>query len=237
MIPDLFPYRLFERSDPIVRLPISEFPQRCVAARNLLKFVLHPRSRQGIQTDDVLSSISSRVLKNRKEDTSPLNSTQQTHLKNDVVEIIFLGTSSAIPQKYRNVSGILVRFKGTTQTRNMLLDAGEGTFGQMVRLCGGVDAAKRDIANLECIWISHLHADHHLGLTRLLNHFNGKDPILVIGPKALQNWLDVVTQIHPEIKDRFVFVNATSMRAKSFKCTDCKYSQYAKSRLREVRIV
>ena len=253
LVPDVFPYRLFQSSDPVTKLPIPEFPQRCAPARNLLKYVLLPRSRRGIKMDDVLSSssssktlpkvetLSSLLSPSSKVETSSSSNTESSSSKtassiDNVVEFVFLGTSSAIPQKYRNVSGILLRFKNTTtRSKNMLLDTGEGTFGQIVRLCGGVDAARREIANLECIWISHLHADHHLGLVRLLNHFKGKNPVLVIGPTALQNWLDVVTQVHPEIKERYVFVDAVSMRAKNFKRTNCKHLEYAKSRLRDVR--
>ena len=202
-----------------------------------------PKTLPKVETLSSLLSPSSKVetSSSSKLETSSSSNTESSSSKtasgiDNVVEFVFLGTSSAIPQKYRNVSGILLRFKDTTtRSKNMLLDTGEGTFGQIVRLCGGVDAARREIANLECIWISHLHADHHLGLVRLLNHFEGKNPVLVIGPAALQNWLDVVAQVHPEIKERYVFVDAVSMRAKNFKRTNCKHLEYAKSRLRDVR--
>ena len=41
--------------------------------------------------------------------------------------ITFLGTSSAVPNKYRNVSGILVE---TAKDTFILLDCGEGTLGE-----------------------------------------------------------------------------------------------------------
>ena len=47
--------------------------------------------------------------------------------------ITFLGTGSSVPSKYRNVTGILVE---TEPGSYIILDCGEGTLGQMVRLHG-----------------------------------------------------------------------------------------------------
>ena len=46
----------------------------------------------------------------------------------------------------------------------LLLDCGEGTYGQLVRRYGGATGAV--LAGLRLIWISHIHADHHAGLAR-----------------------------------------------------------------------
>ena len=47
------------------------------------------------------------------------------------------------------------------------MDAGEGTVGQLWRAFGPAVAA-RMVRDLKCVWISHTHADHHLGLLSLL---------------------------------------------------------------------
>jgi ribonuclease Z len=78
------------------------------------------------------------------------------------ITIYPLGTASAIPSKYRNVSSTLVIVKST----NILLDCGEGTYGQLCRRFGK-DVSKI-LYNLHSIFISHLHADHHLGLFTIL---------------------------------------------------------------------
>jgi len=79
-----------------------------------------------------------------------------------------------------------------------------------------------------------MHADHHLGLVRVLSHFKGKDPVLVIGPAALQEWLNLVTQVHSSLKSTFTFVDANSMRTNSFRRTSSENLEYAKKRLRNV---
>ncbi|KAI4614615.1 uncharacterized protein J4E87_009415 [Alternaria ethzedia] len=79
-------------------------------------------------------------------------------------EVTTLGTGSALPSKYRNVSSTLVRVPGIG---NYLLDCGENTLGQLSRVFPHeelVDIFK----NLRMIWISHLHADHHLGTASVI---------------------------------------------------------------------
>lgn len=107
----------------------------------------------------------------------------------------FLGTGAAIPGKHRNVSGIMIDL---FERGGILLDCGEGTWGQLVRLMG-LDRAQRAVASLRIIFISHMHADHHLGLLSVLHWRSeaiyernelGQGPQLVlIGPSQLQDWL------------------------------------------------
>ncbi|KAF2202476.1 hypothetical protein GQ43DRAFT_462339 [Delitschia confertaspora ATCC 74209] len=74
-------------------------------------------------------------------------------------EIITLGTGSALPSRYRNVSATLVQVPGIG---NYLFDAGENTLGQLQRVFTPKEFVEV-LRNLRMIWISHLHADHHLG--------------------------------------------------------------------------
>lgn len=74
-------------------------------------------------------------------------------------EITTLGTGSALPSKYRNVSSTLVRVPGWG---SLLLDCGENTLGQLKRTFPPVEL-KQILQDLRLIFISHMHADHHLG--------------------------------------------------------------------------
>lgn len=108
------------------------------------------------------------------------------------MEIVLLGTGSSQPSKYRNVSSIFINLfsKGS-----LLLDCGEGTLGQLKRRFG-VEGADDAVRGLRCIWISHIHADHHTGLARILALRRNllkevpHEPLLVIGPRQLKRFLD-----------------------------------------------
>ncbi|ONK80061.1 uncharacterized protein A4U43_C01F13400 [Asparagus officinalis] len=113
------------------------------------------------------------------------------------MEIVLLGTGSSQPSKYRNVSSIFVNLfsKGS-----LLLDCGEGTLGQLKRRFG-VEGADNAVKGLRCIWISHIHADHHTGLARILALRSQllkdvpHEPLLVIGPRSLKRFLDAYARL------------------------------------------
>lgn len=73
-----------------------------------------------------------------------------------MLRVTFLGTSSARPTVERNVSSIAIHREGDLH----LFDCGEGTQRQMMRY--GVGFTVRDI------YLTHLHADHYLGVFGLL---------------------------------------------------------------------
>jgi ribonuclease Z len=97
---------------------------------------------------------------------------QSTHSGNTTQypnhEIITLGTGSALPSKYRNVSATLLRIPGMG---SFLFDCGENTIGQLLRVFGPEKLADI-LLDLKLIWISHLHADHHLGTMGVLIAWN-----------------------------------------------------------------
>lgn len=113
------------------------------------------------------------------------------------MEIVLLGTGSSQPSKYRNVSSIYVNLfsKGS-----LLFDCGEGTLGQLKRRFG-VEGADNAVRSLRCIWISHIHADHHTGLARILalrrDLLKGvpHEPLLVVGPGQLMKFLNAYQRL------------------------------------------
>uniref|UniRef100_A0A8C3KFM3 Zinc phosphodiesterase ELAC protein 2 n=1 Tax=Calidris pygmaea TaxID=425635 RepID=A0A8C3KFM3_9CHAR len=107
-------------------------------------------------------------------------------------EIVFLGTGSAIPMKIRNVSSTLVN---TSSTRSLLLDCGEGTFGQLCRHYG--EQVDQVLCNIVAVFVSHMHTDHHSGLVNILMERRrafaalGRafSPLFLVAPEQIMPWL------------------------------------------------
>ncbi|WWC91109.1 uncharacterized protein L201_006050 [Kwoniella dendrophila CBS 6074] len=99
----------------------------------------------------------------------------------DDITVTTLGTGSAIPSKHRNVSSTLLSIP---DVGGILLDAGEGTLGQTKRRFGKEGTTKL-FEDLQMIFISHMHADHHLGLNSVLEErfkLGITAPLFLIGP-------------------------------------------------------
>jgi ribonuclease Z len=103
------------------------------------------------------------------------------------LELLFLGTAGSAPTASRGTSSTLLRRGGD----RLLLDCGEGTQRQLLRSDAG-------LVDLEHVFLTHLHADHVLGLPGMLKTFalRGRElPIVVHGPRgttALLHALGVV---------------------------------------------
>ncbi|EEB05970.1 3'-tRNA processing endonuclease Trz2 [Schizosaccharomyces japonicus yFS275] len=133
------------------------------------------------------------------------------------IQLITLGTGSAMPSLYRNVSANLLRipiFGETNKTYNILLDCGEGTLGRMARQFG--DRLTEELAALRWIYISHMHADHHAGVNGILQAWakvTEPDQVLFItAPQAFYNWLSEYATLDSLPMDRVVFINNTALR-------------------------
>lgn len=94
----------------------------------------------------------------------------------DDLQVTALGTGSATPSKYRNVSGTLIHLP---EGGYILLDAGEGTWGQIARKFG-VEGAKEVLRELKLIFISHMHADHHTGLVTIMKMRNSVSTLSLV---------------------------------------------------------
>ena len=96
----------------------------------------------------------------------------------------------------------------------LLMDCGEGSYGQLRRRFGQ-EQADALIRDLSCIWISHIHADHHVGLPAILaarTRMLGQDspPLLVLGPRPLRRALQAYALLEPM---RFQWVDVASTAA------------------------
>jgi ribonuclease Z len=92
----------------------------------------------------------------------PLWETKQDFPGHDIT-VTTLGTGSAIPSKYRNVSSTHAHIP---KVGGVLLDTGEGTLGQLRRHFGPDLLSVHQ--QLKLIFISHMHADHQLGLQLII---------------------------------------------------------------------
>ena len=100
------------------------------------------------------------------------------------LDVVFLGTSGSAPTAARGTSATLIRRGGD----RLLLDCGEGTQRQLLRSDTG-------LVDLEDVFLTHLHADHVLGLPGMLKTFalRGRDlPIRVHGPRGTRGLLDAL---------------------------------------------
>lgn len=99
------------------------------------------------------------------------------------MEITFLGTSSGVPTKSRNVSSVALRL--TQRGEIWLFDCGEGTQHQVLR-------SELRISQLKKIFITHMHGDHIFGLMGLLASCglggDAKD-IEIYGPPGIEPYL------------------------------------------------
>uniref|UniRef100_A0A8C3LBK7 Zinc phosphodiesterase ELAC protein 2 n=1 Tax=Chrysolophus pictus TaxID=9089 RepID=A0A8C3LBK7_CHRPC len=108
---------------------------------------------------------------------------------NPYPEIVFLGTGSAIPMKIRNVSSTLVN---TSSTRSLLLDCGEGTFGQLCRHYG--EQVDQVLCNIVAVFVSHMHTDHHsvgyvLEGEGAASRGQAFSPLFLVAPEQIMPWL------------------------------------------------
>jgi ribonuclease Z len=135
---------------------------------------------------------------------------EERDIPNRDAEIISLGTGSAIPSKYRNVSSTLIRVPGVG---NYLLDCGENALGQIRRAFGREEAA-RIIKDLKFVFISHMHADHHLGTVSVLDAWQkesmGTNATLAISCTSfMQRFLEEFAQVQPLDMSRLRFYGDT----------------------------
>jgi ribonuclease Z len=102
------------------------------------------------------------------------------------VQVTFLGTSSGVPTRGRNVSAVALRLPQRSEL--WLFDCGEGTQHQFLR-------SELRVSQLRRIFITHMHGDHVFGLPGLLASLglagtcNGID---LYGPDPLRDYLEGV---------------------------------------------
>lgn len=103
---------------------------------------------------------------------------KKSEKKMEKIKIILLGTGGAVPTKERNMSAILMQYRG----ENYLFDAGENAQQQIMK-------SGNSFMKINNIFLSHLHADHTLGIPGLVATMSlneRTDELNIYGPKGTE---------------------------------------------------
>ncbi len=105
-----------------------------------------------------------------------------------MLRVVFLGSSAAVPSPGRVPSCFAVKTGST-----FLFDCGEGAQRQMMKYT-------ISYAKVDNVFLSHLHADHVIGvagLTQTLNIQERKEPLNFYGPKGTKEFLAGLFSLKP----------------------------------------
>lgn len=100
------------------------------------------------------------------------------------MSVAFLGTSGGMPTKKRGLTSIAIRFSGSL----LILDCGENTQRQLLQAELGFPLDTR-------IFITHLHADHILGLPGViytLGMLGREAPLFIYGPRGTKEAVEAL---------------------------------------------
>lgn len=108
------------------------------------------------------------------------------------MEITFLGTGVAIPQKNRVQSGMLVRL----EEKPLLVDCGSGVLNRFPET--GISHTEVDT-----VLLSHLHLDHVADLHPLIkaNWLRGNTSMKVYGPEGTEEWFSKVIDAYEYLQE------------------------------------
>jgi ribonuclease Z len=103
------------------------------------------------------------------------------------LSLFFAGTGGSVPSPRRGLPAVLVRRGGD----RILFDCGEGTQRQLVRSVG--------LTDVDSVFVTHLHADHWLGLPGMLKSFALRErdqPLAVYGPRGLKELMGAMLVVY-----------------------------------------
>jgi ribonuclease Z len=110
------------------------------------------------------------------------------------LSLFFAGTAGSVPTARRGLPALLMRRGGD----RLLFDCGEGTQRQLLRTVG--------LPDIEAVYLTHLHADHWLGLPGMLKSFDLRDrdaPLAVYGPPGTQELMRAMRVVYGRLRYPF----------------------------------
>lgn len=200
----------------------------------MMSYTLLPRSRRGLDNSTMMNLYPTNTIteiRQQVNETGAVESASSIVSSNErstndgnnasLGELIFAGTGSALPSKQRNVTGKYLRMNNGN---SLLLDVGEGTVGQLLRSwrstlsstqSSPLDEYRSRLRGIKAVWISHPHADHHLGILRLLSErtaiCGSTDPILLMAPSDLIDFLQEYQTVVPETSQSYLPLDCYDM--------------------------
>lgn len=113
-----------------------------------------------------------------------------------MIRIVVLGSGASVPSVQRNLASVGVRHGGDVY----LFDCGEGTQRQMMKF-------RLSYAKVKAIFITHLDADHYLGVpglchTLALSGRKDDDELIIYGPRGIEKLVDGLRCSYPFVKAR-----------------------------------
>jgi ribonuclease Z len=103
------------------------------------------------------------------------------------LSLFFLGTAGSVPSPRRGLPALLCSRGG----ERLLFDCGEGTQRQLLRSLG--------LMEVDCVLLTHYHADHWLGLPGMLKSFALRErtrPLTVFGPEGLADLMGAMRVVY-----------------------------------------
>lgn len=133
------------------------------------------------------------------------------------MEIVILGSGTAIPSKDHSPAGIVVIQDG----HPILLDIGPGTLTRLAQ--AGITFDKLDF-----LLLSHFHPDHTLDLATLLQVFDSSPdsrrtrPFSIIGGHGIDDFIERLLCLYPEITPQTYQINKQEVFRDEFTIYDLK---------------
>lgn len=207
---------------------LTDSPNAVVPA-SLMVYEIEPQPRldtslvRKLDTADGLFAEAKSNIKGVVASTTENDEVDNTDRANELV-VCPIGTGSSVPSIYRNVSANVVSIPGYG---GVVLDCGESTVSLLKRFLG---YPQRNIYNtrirqnyiefvtsLKLLYISHMHADHHLGAILLLKEWAqlaklSNSRMTVLGPARFWTWLKDYSGVEDIGIDRLDFINCHDIR-------------------------
>jgi ribonuclease Z len=202
--------KLYSSSTP----PDDLMPEGAFRAMAGMKWQIEPSWE--MKLDTVIEPYNPEAVLNEPNNSEFINSAKDAHTNlaqfqpevcpGSDIEFFTLGTGSALPSPFRNVSATLFRIPGVG---SILFDCGENTLGQMKRVFGP-EKLKEVLKDLKAVYISHLHADHHLGSVAVLKErsqlIDDDEETFIFGPYPFKFWLKEYSMVERFGHNRFSFI-------------------------------